>query len=266
MAETRSRPSSFDKLLSRYRITADLEAASALRVGAGKSFDVAATDQPLIRDGLGRPYIPGSSLKGALRSGLEQTLRGLGSEKLKSCDLFEEPCIKAADRGRNSKGLPFDQVQARICDVCGLFGSPFLAGRIFIHDLPQKSPDTSPPSEIRDGVGINRDLRTAQRGIKYDYEAVSPGTRFEMEILLENANEVQRALTFKLLEFLDEGQILLGGLTSRGLGRVRLRDVKVEHTDAARLLGGQGFNILVYDEEKRQADEALRNYLGQRKD
>lgn len=237
-----------------------------MRVGAGKSFDVAATDQPVIRDGLGRPYIPGSSLKGALRSALEQTVRGLGSKQLRSCDLFEDPCIKATDRGEATKQLPFDHVQETICDVCGLFGSPFLASRIFIRDLPQKDPETSPPPEVRDGVGLNRDLRTAQRGIKYDFEAVSAGTRFEMEILLENPDDIQRALTFKLLEFLDEGQILLGGLTSRGLGRVRLQDVHVERADAASLLAGSGFQAVSYDEEKRQADEALRDYLGQGKD
>jgi CRISPR/Cas system CSM-associated protein Csm3 (group 7 of RAMP superfamily) len=111
------------------------------------------------------------------------------------------------------------------------------------------------PTEIRDGVGINRDLRTAQRGIKYDFEAVPPGSAFRMEMLLENANPVQWALVLKLLRLLDKGQILIGGLTTRGLGRLRFKEgtVVLERTDAMRLLDGNDFERLDYEDEQLNA-------------
>lgn len=262
-------PTTFERLTSRHRIVAELEAVTALRVGAGKSFDVAATDQPVIRDGLGNPFLPGSSLKGALRSGLESLLRGLEHPKLPVCDPLDNDhsCsakLLAVQKHRKKSGkdepLPITQVVNGLCTVCGLFGSSYLAGRLFVHDLPMTADSFT---EIRDGVGINRDLRTAQRGIKYDFEAVPPGSTFKMEMLLENASPVQWALVLKLLRLLDKGQILLGGLTTRGLGRLRFRKgtVVLERTDARRLLDGEDFEPLDYEDELRRADEELKTYV-----
>lgn len=260
-------PTTFERLTSRHRIRAELEAVTALRVGAGKSFDVAATDQPVIRDGLGNPFLPGSSLKGVLRSGLESLLRGLEHPRLPVCDPLDaqDSCYAKLRAGHkkkeDSKPLEIAEIVKKLCTVCGLFGSSDLAGRLFVHDLPMVTEEL--PTEIRDGVGINRDLRTAQRGIKYDFEAVPPGSTFRMEMLLENASPLQWALVLKLLRLLDRGQILIGGLTTRGLGRVRFREgtVVLERTDALRLLDGEDFERLDYDEELRNADEALKTYV-----
>lgn len=236
--------SSFERLVNREHIRGELVAVTALRVGAGKSFDVAATDQPILRDARGQPFIPGSSLKGALRSALERILQGLDAGTLDACDIFDDDhrCTAKLEAKRKkdkeegkSEDISFEDIRDTTCMVCGLFGSSLLAGRLFVHDLPVV--DEEARSEIRDGVGIHRDLRTAQEGIKYDLEAVSPGTRFRLDLTLENANEVQVALTLKLLDLLDEGEVLLGGLTSRGLGRVRLDKLEIQHTDAAQLLG-----------------------------
>lgn len=50
---------------------------TALRIGASRSTQVDEPDLPVLRDALGRPYIPGSSFKGALRSYTEAVLRTL---------------------------------------------------------------------------------------------------------------------------------------------------------------------------------------------
>ena len=252
-------PLSFDRLINRFRVTGQLEAVSGFRVGAGKSLDAAATDQPVMRDALGQPFIPGSSVKGALRSSLEAILHGLDRQDLKACDIFAARCVgdSAEDKGRSDGGqpIPFGDVLKRSCTACNLFGSSFIAGRVFIHDLPCCKPDAA--TEVRDGVGIHRDLGTAQQGIKYDVEVVPAGTRFELEILLENVYDFQLALLLQCLDMLHRGEILIGGLTSRGLGKVRLVEPALQYIDAPRLLTGQGFETLSFDGATRAGGELL---------
>lgn len=253
----------FDRLVNRYRITAALEAVSGLRVGAGKSLDAAATDQPVIRDALGRPFIPGSSIKGTLRSSLESILRSLDRRDLHACNIFEQRCVgdsdddqKLMDQGQT---VPFDDVLMRTCTACSLFGSTFVAGRVFLHDLPCIK--TGTVTEVRDGVGINRDLGTAQIGVKYDVEVVPVGTSFQLEILIENVYSYQLALILRCLALLHCGDILLGGLTSRGLGKVKLVEPKLESTNGSRLLAGEDFETLDFQQATEAAGELLTKLL-----
>ena len=267
-------PYSFEKLRVRYRLRADLVARTGLRVGAGKSFDAAATDQPVIRDALGYPYIPGSSLKGALRSGLESILRGLDLDEagVWACNLFEDGprCIgdakKDEERQKRNQPIPLEEVLERTCTACSLFGSSFLAGRIFISDLFRAS---GAPTELRDGVGLDRDLGTASPGIKYDVEVVPAGTCFKLEVLIENVDQVRLALALQALELLDEGEILLGGMSSRGLGRVKLENCSLERTDPTRLLNLEGnrYEALDYGATlKESRAELLLHIVGEKED
>lgn len=228
----------FDKLSSRWRIRADLVAQTGLRVGAGKNLDAVATNLPLMRDGNGDPYLPGSSLKGALRSGLERVLRGINSKDLHSCDpLSEETACAPAfrvDKGQRVKvSYKFEDLEKLLCPACKLFGSREMAGRIFIRDLRRTF---GSPAEVRDGVGIDRDLRTASPGVKYDLEVMPPGTRFALEVLLENTDDLLRSLALVGLDLIDQGEIRLGGMSSRGLGWVKLENVEIEATTPALLL------------------------------
>lgn len=63
--------------VSRLHFHGRLNFETALRIGASRSTRVDDPDLPILRDALGRPYIPGSSLKGALRSYVEAVLRTL---------------------------------------------------------------------------------------------------------------------------------------------------------------------------------------------
>ena len=163
MVERATHFSRFDRLSTRYRIEGLLVSETGLRIGAGKSVDVATSDQPVIRDSLNRLFLPGSSLKGVLRSGLEAVLRGLDDDRLPACDPFLGLCTQdLAERAKKArKPIELDDVLREICVVCGLFGSPHLAGRVFVADLPLAENALS-RTEVRDGVGIDRDRRVAQ--------------------------------------------------------------------------------------------------------
>jgi CRISPR-associated RAMP protein (TIGR02581 family) len=261
MAEPVTHFTKFDRLTTRYRIEGLLVAETGLRIGAGKSLDVGASDQPVIRDALNRLFLPGSSLKGVLRSGLEAVLRGLDDPRLRACDPFVEPCTERLAKRAKQRNEPIevDDVLREVCAVCGLFGSPYLAGRVFVGDLPLAN-GASSRTEVRDGVGIDRDRRVAQTkpAIKYDQEVVPPGTAFRLEMILENVDDpVQLGLVLKSLELLQTGELRLGGLTSRGLGRVSLAELRLERTDARRLLAGEGYESLDFEAEKAAADKRL---------
>jgi CRISPR-associated RAMP protein (TIGR02581 family) len=67
----------FDTFTNRLEITGTLTTVTALRISKGRSTEPIGSDLPVIKDALGRPLIPGSSFKGALRSRLESFLRGI---------------------------------------------------------------------------------------------------------------------------------------------------------------------------------------------
>ena len=59
------------------------------------------------------------------------------------------------------------------CTACRLFGSPWLASRVHFQDaFLTNSQDLPRLTEVRDGVGIDRDLGSAKRRIKFDFETV----------------------------------------------------------------------------------------------
>ena len=258
-------PTTFEKLIERYRIRATIRTETALRIGAGKSLDMTGTDLPIVRDGMGRPYIPGSSFKGAARSSLEAIIRGLPKARIWTCDPLADPCTAELDEKR--KALPSGQtirateITSTVCTLCSLFGSCYLAGRLFVHDLPVIM-SSHMGAVLRDGVGIDRDLERSATGLKYDYEVVNAGTEFSLTMLLENPDPVELALTLKILELLDQGEILLGGFTSRGLGRVALSNApEVERTTPDMLLTGCACEKKNYAQLQRDAGQALQAAL-----
>lgn len=225
----------YDRFHSRRRITGRLVALTPLRVGSGGSVpDPTTIDNPVIRDAYGKPFVPGSSFKGVWRSFAEQVLGQLDNGDRGCCDpLIDEPCVSRdlikelkREYGKDLRGL-VEAVYQRLCPACRLFGSPHFAGRLRVRDLLLI--DSSWPGfcEIRPGVAIDRDTRTASNSLKYEIEAVPAGAAFDFEAIVENASEAEwRELLLTLLPF-TRGEIPIGGCTGRGLGRVRLEEVKV---------------------------------------
>ena len=217
----------FDRLDNRYRFEATTVAETALRVGAGKQLDITATDLPVLRDARGLPYLPGSSLKGVLRAGLSAVLAGF--DPALACDPATAPCL---GERRRKTSIALSDVLAESCVVCGLFGSVHLAGRVFVHDAPLVGALVDRPSlaaEVRDGVGLDRDLGTAAQGVKYDIERVPAGARFGLAVTIENVDRGRLALVLDALDRLGRGDFLVGGSTRRGLGRLRLVDPRLDH-------------------------------------
>jgi CRISPR-associated protein Csm3 len=198
-------------------VEVEVEVVSGLRIGGPANGNLG-TDAPVLRDGQ-VPLIPGSSLKGVLRSAAERLLRGVAdagtaAPEWSACDIIAAPC--GADR--TPEAPPSD---SELCRVCRLFGNHWQGARLTVGDLMAR-PSSRPVTVVRDGVAIDRNELKAAGRLKYDYEIVVPGTRFAGGLRVDDPQEGDLGLVLSLLDLMDLGVITVGGGTSRGLGRLRL--------------------------------------------
>lgn len=230
-------PLSFAKLHNRLKIAGQLLAETALRVGAGRDNEVTSNRLPVLRDGRGRPYLPGASLKGIFRSRIEALIRAINpSQALDLLELEEQIKvfklkIEASEEIRQSAAsgalakadLQRSQLiweQSTLIDKT--FGAPWIASHTFFKDAHIDPKLWFDQFERRNGVGINRDTETAQDGLLYDYEVVPAGSIFHFEVVMENVEPWQLGLlTLGLRPWLN-GDVQVGGFRSRGLGYIRL--------------------------------------------
>lgn len=213
-------------------------AETALHIGCGKSHSPGTSDSPILRDPSGAPYVPGSSLRGVLRSGVESLLRSIDDHAsgLWACDLFDAPCVEGMVQETTGGQQRAAVVEAHACAACRVFGLSGFASRVWIGDLRCTS---VAEAAVRDGVGIDRDLRTARNKIKFDYEYLAPGTELGLELRARNLDDWELGLVALGLTLLDDGTLRLGGLGARGLGRVRTRLQRLSVADAASMLAGR---------------------------
>ena len=175
----------------------------------------------------GEPYLPGSSLKGVLRSHAEKLSRAL-APAARVCDPHFHERKPAADgervpfcgdcwRGAGNRAEPQD-VYRQSCPICRTFGSTSYRGRFAIGDAYLADGETA-RVERRDGVGIDRFSGGASRGVKFEMEVVTRG-RFRTRIRLENFEDWQFGLMALLCRDLEDRFISIGHSTTRGLGRL----------------------------------------------
>ncbi|MBI5187367.1 MAG: CRISPR-associated RAMP protein [Nitrospinae bacterium] len=232
----------FGVLKNRYVIQGNIVFKTPLHIGSGESGT--RTDSLVVKYFNGEPYIPGSSFKGVLRGTLERIAPVLG---LDSCLLYSgSECGKVireeiegnSDLKKMVENLPDGEEvymkylleEARknrgLCRTCRLFGSPYMASRIYFDDLQADNSVGNLRYEVRDGVGIDRDTGTAVEGVKYDYEVVPQGIKFSLRARMENAEDEDILLLAVGLRELTEG-IRMGGMTSRGLGSCKIEGLEI---------------------------------------
>jgi CRISPR-associated RAMP protein (TIGR02581 family) len=227
----------FDTLQNRLSVAGYLVAESAIRIGTGRTGALTGSELPVIRNVDDQPLIPGSSLKGVLRSHLEAVARGMTphasdwrqiacdptTEDAVCLDVTQIRTLKEQYHGDDA-GLAA-AIQRELCLLCQTFGAPWRASPIRVRDLPVVDEEWFGQFDVRDGVAIDRDKGTVAIG-PYDYEVVPAGTRFQLQIEAENLAPWQRGLLWLGIRALERGEIAVGGFVSRGLGWVRLEDVE----------------------------------------
>ncbi len=226
----------YNSFQNRTIITGVIEAIDPIHIGAAskESLNPVDLDMHVLKDAAGNPVIPGSSLKGVVRSRFEAILRTLG-KSVRVCDIFneyDESCTskKVINDVRKDKKKSDEEkaecLYEKSCTVCKLFGGRAIAGKLRFKDCNYIGEKFVP--ERRDGVGIDRDTGAAKDRAKYDFEIIPKGSRFDFTLIAENLDKEQMPYLDFILDMLQgngitEGDyISIGGKTTRGLGRIRL--------------------------------------------
>jgi CRISPR-associated protein Csm3 len=202
------------RLTEKLFIRGKIEAVTGLHIGAAKgSLDIGAIDLSVVKTAAGVPYIPGSSLKGKLRSLLA---REAGSDQVQD-DPEPIPALFGTANTRENVGT---------------------AGRLIVRDafldiLDFEAKRTKEFLELELEFteskwenSINRKTGTAEH--PRQLERVPAGALFDFELVYsvfdDRRNEHLRVLR-KAMRLLEDDY--LGGQGSRGYGRVRFHGVQL---------------------------------------
>ncbi len=235
---------SVDKAPARLRLEVTLEFLGPFLVNdpsrCGKGRDV--PDHSFLRDEKGRPFLPGKSFRGALRSQAERILRTMADRLLK--DPARGAC-QGCTTACNGMPLPetAEHVNPSLCPACCLFGAPGWKTPVGVSAF--RMPDGSEPvTRRRHFVAIDRFTGGAAPDLKFDAEVVEGMTRPEeagtRPLELKGTVSVDTArlgavaggwafgLLFLLLRDLVEGDIRFGMGAAKGFGAVRASISAVE--------------------------------------
>ncbi|GET41929.1 RAMP superfamily CRISPR-associated protein [Microseira wollei] len=191
-------------------------------------------------------YLPGSSLKGAIRAHAERIVRTVGRDRKPN-----NPNTVWASNPLNLEELKYlDSItdtreiyrQSSFTDQ--MFGNTAIASRIRIEDAyPVDLKQLK--LEERNGVAIDRVFGSVAVG-PFNYQVCTSG-EFKTKIHLKNFSLAQLGLIGLVLRDLDEGWFGLGFAKSRGLGmvEVKLNSAVVQYpgcvleNEQIRSIGGQ---------------------------
>ncbi|MEW5827990.1 MAG: type III-A CRISPR-associated RAMP protein Csm3 [Chloroflexota bacterium] len=217
-------------LFGRVMITANIEAVTGLHIGgSGTGLEIGGVDKAVIRNPLTKqPYIPGSSLRGKMRSQTEKRL-GLPQNN-KIAQVTIHTCKNEADYTANGG-----------CVVCHVFGVPAEIGysgptRLVVRDVSL----TRESAEALDNA--NTELRYAEIKTEVAIDRVtSAATPRNLERVPAGAVFGPAELVFGIYEKADYGRLktvieamqlveddYLGGAGSRGSGKVKFVNINVQ--------------------------------------
>lgn len=223
------------KLSKHRKISGVMTCVTGLHIGGSREdLQIGGTDSPVIRDPItGRPYIPGSSIKGKLRSILELKLGRFGIDGSQ----YRE---NRQTGRREQDGRPCG-CRRPDCLACTMFG-PHQAqqhslgpSRIFVRDaflhedsirlIEESREQGLDYLEEKTETAVDRWTGVAGGGSLRNTQRVPPGFKFRFEIVLrvfEGDDEALLVDTVKDLLTTLESSEYLGGAGSRGYGKIRI--------------------------------------------
>ncbi len=227
----------FSQQLNQIRIDLSLTPKAPLLIRSGRkgSADPTRPELECVRTAWGGApsvYIPGSSLKGVMRSHAERLLL---SEEVKITPTLGAPRPTDFDQG-----TPGVETYKGSSPLGRTFGNLYLKGHVSVSDHLPGAHETDSAErerwtalannvEQRNGVAIDRLLGSAAGKALFDQELVVQG-RFDGRIILRNVQLYQLALLLLVIRDLHEGYVQLGSGTTRGNGWVEatVREIVIE--------------------------------------
>lgn len=231
-------------LIGKIVIQGDISVKTGIRIaGTTTGLKIGGIDQPVITDAFGKPYIPGSSLKGKMRSLIEKKEGVFLNKthkvkvKIKGEEIeIEEPYAHECEDAKSYQ-------HCSVCKIWGILGTEKIKGvstltRLIVRDV--KLDETSITEEMKDNLelewteikmetAIDRYKGTALSGSLRTLDRVPAGARFSpMEMIYnvyeENDKEMLKKV-FEAMELLE--QDYLGGMGSRGYGKIKFDNINV---------------------------------------
>jgi CRISPR-associated protein Csm3 len=223
------------QLLGRVLVKANLYLKSGLRIGAADTGIVVGNINAILRNPVtNEPYIPGSSLKGKLRSLLEKAYGVEQNQPIQK--IFIHVC--------------HDQTAYQDCKICPIFGisadeagpATFPNGsptRLVVRDAPLSNQSRidlqakrldSEFSELKTEVAIDR---LTSKAVPRTQERIPAGTVLDFEAVFslyypdDAAHFLNFCQSLRLLE-----QDFLGGSGSRGYGQIAFQQIKLTRARA----------------------------------
>jgi CRISPR-associated protein Csm3 len=228
------------KLIGKLILEGELHCETGLHIGAGKgSLEIGGADNPVVKDAYGRPYIPGSSLRGKLRSLLEHSSgMAVASELVYlSRRKGQEVRIHQSDRPDDEICLLFGRNPGRLERMQGGDGGEHGAAtpaRLTVYDAPLDAESITPQmrenldDELTEVKSENAVDRITSQANPRTLERVPAGAKFHVRMVFDVLCEEDKPLFARVLEGLrlmeDDS---LGGGGSRGNGRVRFSGIKL---------------------------------------
>lgn len=221
----------FEKLEKIAEVQVEYKTLGALAIHASKDAPFEATDSPVVKIG-GKPVIPGSSIKGVLRSTLEAMLSAEGLMV----------CVPAAAIPKTPKGEDRDRYTKNyvsninrkspcpvndLCPICEIFGTTGaregLSGKAIFLDA--KSDTEIKPIE-RTHVAIMRDTKSQAAGSLMTIQAVDAGTVFYENIRVINPIDWQIGALIQALHTINMTGI--GAKKTSGYGELEVKITSIK--------------------------------------
>jgi len=172
---------------------------SPLAIGKGKGDLI---DIEILKEEDGTPYIPATSLVGALKHHIEKQYNIYDKNKCRNKELWEY-----------------------------LWGSPEMQSHFYIRDLKLIKKTSENVIAVRDGIKIDNYKGITEEKAKYNYEIVNMICDFGFYGEIKIFGDCDLEYTFKLIRtiinVLEGGNFSVGAMTSNGFGRVKLEQTRV---------------------------------------
>jgi CRISPR-associated protein Csm3 len=225
--------------LGKLIIEGEIHCHTGLHIGAGKgSLEIGGADNPVVKDAFGIPYIPGSSLRGRLRSLLEQTLGLAVPSELVflSRRKGQEVRIHQSDRPDDEVCILFGRNAGRVERVAGegVESAAATPARLTVYDAPLIVDSITTQmrenldDELTEVKSENAVDRITSQANPRTLERVPAGARFRFRMVLDILCEEDKPLLARIaqaLRLLEDDA--LGGGGSRGNGRVSFNSLRL---------------------------------------
>lgn len=247
-------------LYGRIFVRGKIRAITGLHIGGSPTaLAIGAVDNPVIRDSLtGRPYIPGSSVRGKMRS-LWEKMTGVQQ----NWPIGKGVRIHICKKQQDYKQCPVCQIYGVPGQIEASFPTRLVARDAFLskeseQELREQAKTDLPYTEVKWEAAIDRVTSAA---VPRQMERVPAGAvfdGFEMVFSVYDEGDLERFLdVFEAMQLLEDDY--LGGQGSRGSGKVSFERVRLfcrNRNDYA--------TEVLWDKTPEDADIGVRDVLSQK--